>query len=123
MIQIYELDNFRTKGSKQQWQYDNILADMSISSLRFLKYKYKQELKKEQGVNLPADLYRARKEKERRYNMINEELHNREMNKNSFKYRLTISNWYIDNNDVYGYFNEDYTKIHGEIIQNEEEYL
>ena len=113
----------RTKSWKRQPQYDNLLSEMSISSLRFLKWKYERELRQEQGVNLPYDLYIKRKEKEQRYNMINEELYNRELSKNSFKYRLTISNWYLDNNDIYGYFNEDYTKIYGEIIQNKEEYL
>jgi len=113
---------YRLKSWKRQPEYDNLLADMSISSLCFLEHKYRKELKRESGYGLTQDDYRKRRDKEQRYRMICEELEQRLMHLYTNRYRLSVSNWYIDPENVYGYFNEDYTELHGEIIQDKEEY-
>ena len=76
----------RTSGWKSQYQYDKLIADLSYSSLRFLKSKYKKDLRDFRNSHDLNDQENATKYKEmqQRYSMILEELKNRDECKEFF---------------------------------------
>ena len=71
----------RTKGYKSQKEYDIEISDFDMSSLRFLKFKYKKDLldfHNHFDLNDP-ECYNEYTRLQQRYKMINEELHHRSL--------------------------------------------
>jgi hypothetical protein len=71
----------RTSSAESQWSYDNLLADLDISSLRFLSQKYNKDLVYFRIHNNLNDQDNAQlyKEMQQRKKMIDEELENRDI--------------------------------------------
>jgi hypothetical protein len=71
----------RTQGATHQWEYDNLLSELDISSLRFLSHKYNKDLSYFRNNNNLRDNTNAQLylEMQQRKKMIDEELQNREM--------------------------------------------
>lgn len=77
--QYAEAKLYRTKSWQSQPEYDNTLADLDISSLKFLKFHYVKEIREFTlffDLNNPKN-FNLFKEMKQRYKMINEELDNR----------------------------------------------
>lgn len=73
-------ESIRTSGFKSQNEYDVLLSDLDISSLKFLAHKYAKDLKYFRSHNNLNDQENAQayKEMQQRYKMIDEELSFRE---------------------------------------------
>jgi hypothetical protein len=75
-----KLNGIRTTGAKHQWQYDNLLSDLDITSLKFLSWKYNNDLRYFPSHNNLNDQENAQsyKEIQQRKKMIDEEIRHRE---------------------------------------------
>ena len=85
----------RTSSYRGQEAYDRMLADCSISSLRFLSEKYEDDLyryRKNHDLD-NKEFYREYRDMQQRKKMIDEELTTRIMNESATK---TKSNTYFD---------------------------
>lgn len=73
--------NTKTGGAKHQWEYDILLSELDISSLRFLSEKYNKDLKYFRNNNNLYDNSNSQLylEMQQRKKMIDEEIHNRKM--------------------------------------------
>ena len=92
--------NIRTKGNTSQHDYDNLLADLDISSLRFLEGKYKRDIEEfKYNHNLDnKDHLGQYKDMQQRFNMIIDEIENRE--KFSESNDLYTRDTHFNNNDI-----------------------
>lgn len=69
----------RSKSWMSQPQFDNLIRDIDVSSLRFLKLKYKDEirnLKQTTDLGISENMYKY-KQMEQRFKMVSEELKRR----------------------------------------------
>lgn len=89
----------RSKSWMSQPEFDNLIRDIDISSLRFLKWKYKddiQHMKNSLNLNDSENMHMY-KQMEQRYKMISEELRKR--------YHDTIL---LDDRDIHFSKNHDF---------------
>lgn len=110
----------RTKSWKNNPEFDNLLAECSISSLRFLEHKYKKDLKECKSKYFKGEVsYADYRQKEILLGMIREEIRNREYDLSTIsKYRLSVSNWNLDPEDYYAYYDEDYEHVYAEYTKD-----
>jgi len=82
--------NIRTTSAKHDWDYDNLIADLDVSSLRYLSKKYHKDLDDFMGHNDLNDQTNAQiyKDMMTRKKMIDEEIYNRKQWNNVLDYEL-----------------------------------
>lgn len=74
-------EDIRTSGFKSQNEYDVLLSNLDISSLRFLSWKYNRDLiyfKANYNINEQINAQSYKKIQQRK-KMIDEEIYNRKM--------------------------------------------
>ena len=70
----------RSKSWWSQPEFDNLIRDISVSSLRFLKYKYKHDIKEMFSSGIDSNKFHDYKLMKQRFKMISEELKKRYLN-------------------------------------------